>query len=129
MLKPRQISSIPVLKFSFSNKEDLRDIIIDYVLHNIESENKSIPSKRYKSKRIKYPNITMKLNINKEEKEVSFDFVMILAKYIEFEKKNIYRKDCIEPLVVDILDFLDELEDKTKDVIYEIDTQKNGKKI
>lgn len=43
---------------------------------------------------------------------------MILAKYIEFEKKNIYRKDCIEPLVVDILDFLDELEDKTKDVIY-----------
>ena len=51
----------------------------------------------------------MKLNINNEEKEISFDFVMILGKYIEFEKKNIYRKDSIEPLVVDILDFLDEL--------------------
>lgn len=71
----------------------------------------------------------MKVNINKEEREVSFDFVTILAKYIQFEKKNIYKKDRIEPLVVDILDFLDELEDKTKDIIFQIDTSKNQKKI
>ena len=41
-----------------------------------------------------------------------------LAKYIEIEKKNIYRQERIEPLVVDILNFLDQMEERTKGVTF-----------
>jgi hypothetical protein len=44
--------------------------------------------------------------------------VNFLAKYIEIEKRNIYRQGTIEPLVVDILNFIDELEDKTKGIVF-----------
>lgn len=118
-----------MLKFSFSNKEDLRSIITDYVLHHIEEESRGIPSRRFKSKHIKYPNINLKVNINKEEKEISIEFVNFLSKYIEIEKKNIYRQGTIEPLVVDILNFIDELEEKTRGIIFEIDMSNGAKRV
>lgn len=63
--KPKQIYDIPILTFSMNNKEDLRDIITDYVLHHGEEQRKAISSKKYKSKFIKYPTISLKVNINK----------------------------------------------------------------
>lgn len=33
--RPKQIYEVPILTFSFNNKEDLRDLITDYVLHHI----------------------------------------------------------------------------------------------
>ena len=36
------------------------------------------------------------------------------------EKKSIYRQLNIEPLIVDILNFLDELDELTKDIKFEI---------
>lgn len=47
---------------------------------------------------------------------------MILQKYLHFEKKNIYRQERIEPLIVDILNFLDVLEETTSNISFQIDT-------
>lgn len=67
-LRTKQINDLPILTFSFNNKEDLRSIITDYVLHHIEEESRGLPLRRFKSKLIKYPNINLKVNVNKEEK-------------------------------------------------------------
>ena len=59
---------------------------------------------------------------------MALDFATILRKYIEFEKKNIYRDERIEPLVVDILNFLDEIDERTSNIIFQIEPQ-NMKKV
>ena len=91
----------------FNNKEELRCLIPDFVLHNIEAEGRTPYHKPFKANRVKYPCFPLKVNVNHEEREIGFQFSTILCKYLEFEKKNTYREERIEPLVVDILNFLD----------------------
>lgn len=63
-LQPKQISRLPVLAINFDNKEELRCLITDYVLHNIESEGRNSYNKKFKAKRIKYPSFDLKVNVN-----------------------------------------------------------------
>lgn len=99
-LQPKAIPGLPVLALSFNNREELRCLITDYVLHHMEAETRNMNANRFKSKKVKYPSFPLKVNINNEEREIALDFAVILKKYIEFEKKNIYRDERIEPLVV-----------------------------
>lgn len=67
-LQPKQISKLPIVALNYSNKEELRCLITDYVLHNIEAEGRAYHHNKFKAKRIKYPSFPLKVNINNEEK-------------------------------------------------------------
>ena len=119
-LRPlKQLCRLPIVRIDVNNKEELRCLITDYVLHRFETNGSGL--KKFKSKRIKYPSFVLRVNVNGVEREIAFGFSDILNKYLAFEKKNIYRDERIEPLVVDILNFLDEIDEKTKNIIFQIE--------
>jgi hypothetical protein len=49
----------------------------------------------------------------------------VLEKYIEFEKNNLYRQNNIEPLVVEILNFFDEMQEIADNINFEM-SEENG---
>ncbi len=131
------LRSLKPLKITFDNykikdpfqemmdsKENLRDIITDYVLNRMVCKNKQTATQHkslFKEKRNKnkYIQIKAKVNINGEEKEFSFDFQTILENYLEIDERNIYKHLNIEPLIVDILNFLDELDGLVKQMTFD----------
>ena len=63
---------IPIPTVHLGSKEDLRDLITDYILRNIEDEAKVTKRKKVKKQNIQYPTIPLKINVNGEDINLNF---------------------------------------------------------
>lgn len=70
--KPKGIKGIPIPTVHLGSKEDLRDLITDYILRNIEEDSKGTGKKKIKRQIVQYPTIPLKINVNGEDVVLNF---------------------------------------------------------
>jgi hypothetical protein len=70
--KPKGIKMIPIPPIQIDRKEDLRDLITDYIVRNMEEETKTIKRKKVRKQNVHYPTIPLKINVNGEDMCLNF---------------------------------------------------------